>query len=151
RATPAELRSYFQKNKELFDGTLVCARHILLEVDPKAPADKKEDVKRRLLSIKKEIESGQIGFADAANKYSEDAGNKETPNGGDLGCFPRRGQFIDSFVAAAFATKPGTISDPVETEYGYHLIQVTERRPGPPGRQVDLEKNHDLILNEYAN
>ena len=44
----------------------------------------------------------QLGdrFADAANKYSQVPANKETPNGGDLGCFPRRGQFIESFVAS---------------------------------------------------
>src|SRR5262249_52179225 len=127
KMTDAELKAYVARNPDLFSGTQVRASHILLKVDPKAPTAEKEAVRQKLLAIKQEIESGKISFADAANKYSEDDGNVETKSGGDLGFFARRGQFIEPFTAAAFALKDkkGAVSDPIETEYGYHLIQVT--------------------------
>jgi peptidyl-prolyl cis-trans isomerase C len=147
RASESELRRYVDKNEEAFNGTLVRASHILLKVDPDASDGEKAKVRQRLEGIKKEIQSGQISFADAANKYSEDDGNKATPSGGDLGYFPRRGQFIEPFAAAAFALKKGEISQPIETEYGWHLIQVTDRKPG---QKIDFAQNRDKILNVYA-
>lgn len=147
RATEAELKKYLEKNKELFDGSLVYAKHILIEVSPDATAEKKAEARAKLLAIKKEIESGAITFPNAANKYSEDHPEGESPNGGDLGSFPRRGRFIEPFVAAAFALKPGEISEPVETEYGFHLIQVTDRTKGRP---IDFAQFHDRILESYA-
>ena len=70
-------------------------------------------------------------FAEAANKFSEDEGNKEKV-GGDLGLFYRKGQFIEPFAAAAFVLKKGDMSDVVETPFGLHLILVTERKDGKP-------------------
>ena len=98
------------------------------------------------MGIKKEIESGKITFADAANKYSEDPANKEQPTGGDLRYFPRK-KYTEPFSAAAFALKTGAISDPVETEYGMHLIQVTDKKPGTA---VDLKRYKEKILNQFA-
>jgi peptidyl-prolyl cis-trans isomerase C len=147
RATDAELKKYLEQNKELFDGSLVSARHILIEVDSDASAEKKDEARKKLLAIKKEIESGAITFPNAANKYSDDHPEGESPNGGDLGSFPRRGRFIEPFVAAAFALKPGEISEPIETEYGFHLIQVTDRTKGRP---IDFAQFHDRILESYA-
>src|SRR5262249_43788827 len=84
---------------------------------------------------------------DAANRYSQDEGNVATPNGGDLGFFPRK-QFTESVAAAAFGLKVGQISDPVETEYGYHLFQVTDRHEGRP---VELSQIKERVLAEFAN
>lgn len=147
RATEAELRKYADANKEAFNGTLVRASHILVKLDPGAPEAEKQKARSKAAAIKQEIEGGKIGFADAANKYSEDPGNRQTPSGGDLEFFPRKGQFIESFSAAAFGMKKGEISDPVETEYGYHLIQVTDRREGKP---YDFERDREEILTQYA-
>jgi parvulin-like peptidyl-prolyl isomerase len=146
-ATEAELRKYAEANKDHFGDARVRASHILIAVKPDASEAEKQKAREKALAIKKEIESGKISFADAANKYSEDPGNKDTPSGGDLDYFPRKGQFIESFTSAAFGLKKGAISDPVETVYGIHLIQVTDRRDPKP---VNFERQREQILEEYA-
>jgi peptidyl-prolyl cis-trans isomerase C len=147
RATDAELKKYVEKNKDLLNGTLVHARHILAKVDEGASDAEKEKAKQKLLGVKKEIDAGKISFIDAANKYSEDPGNIETPSGGDLGYFPRRDKYIEPFSAAAFAMKKDEISDPILTEYGWHLIQVVDRKEGQP---IDVKQMRDLILQTYG-
>ena len=146
KATDAELRRYFAENRDLFSGTQVRASHILLKADPDAPAAEKEKVKQKLLAIKKQIESGKMTFAEAANKYSEDPANAGGA-GGDLDYFTLSSGFIPEFTDVAFKLKKGSISDPVETPYGYHLIQVTDRKEGRP---VDFEQNKPYIQNVYA-
>ena len=147
KATDPELQEYLKKNADVFSGTLVKASHILLKVDPKGGPDEKQKATQKLAAIKQEIESKKLTFADAANKYSEDDGNVSQPAGGDLGYFPRKGQFIEPFAKAAFAMKKGEISDPVETEYGLHLIYVADRKEG---NTVDFEKAKNDVLNQYA-
>ena len=146
-APDAVLKKYMEEHKDVFNRTQVKASHIVLRVDPAAPAAEKEKVKQKLLAIKAEIDGNRISFADAANKYSEDDGNKTSPAGGDLGYFTRRGTFEATFTAAAFAIKKGSISDPVETPYGYHLIQVTDRKDGAP---TNFEESKLLVLSEYT-
>ncbi len=146
-ATEPVLMKYMDDHKDIFSRSQVKASHIVLRVDPTAPEATKAEVRKKLAAIKAEVESGKITFADAANKYSEDEGNKVSPNGGDLGYFTRRGQFNEQFTKAAFALKPSTISAPVETPFGYHLIQVVDRKPGTP---VDFKQNQLLIRDEYA-
>jgi len=145
KATDATLRRYFAENRDLFSGTQVRASHILLKVDPDAPAAEKEKVKQKLAGIKKQIESG-MSFAEAANKFSEDPANAGGA-GGDLDYFTLNSGFIPEFTDVAFKLKKGAISDPVETPYGYHLIQVTDRKEGRP---VDFEQNKPYIQNVYA-
>jgi peptidyl-prolyl cis-trans isomerase C len=147
RATDAELKKYAETNREFLNGTQVRASHILVEVPEGADAKAKAAARQKLLAIKKEIEGGKLTFADAANRHSEDPGNKQTPSGGDLDFFPRKGRFIEPFSAKAFAMKKGEISEPVETEFGLHLIQVTDRREGQP---VEFEKAKSAILEQYA-
>jgi peptidyl-prolyl cis-trans isomerase C len=147
QGTPAALKQFVAENKDEFNQTRVRASHILIKVDPAAPAAEKEKARQRLLAIKREIESGRITFAAAADKYSEDDGNIATKSGGDLGYFPRSGQFIEEFSSAAFALKPGTISDPVLTEFGYHLIQITDRKEGTP---INFEQYRDRIIEQFG-
>jgi parvulin-like peptidyl-prolyl isomerase len=147
QASESELRKYVAKNKDRFNGTEVRASHILISLPPDAASADKEKARQKLLDIKKEIESGKISFADAANKYSDDVGNKETPNGGDLQYFPRKGRFVEPFSAAAFALSKGAISDPVETEFGWHLIEVTDRREG---KAIDFEQFKDQIMTDFG-
>ena len=85
-------------------------------------------------------------FAQAANKYSEDPANAGGA-GGDLDYFTLSSGFIPEFTDVAFRLKKGSVSEPVETIYGYHLIQVTDRKEGRP---VDFEQNKPYILNAYA-
>jgi peptidyl-prolyl cis-trans isomerase C len=141
------LKKYVADNKDLFNRTQVRASHIVVRVEPTASPSEKETARQKLAAIKRDIDANKLTFADAANKFSEDDGNKASPSGGDLGYFTRKGQFEPLFTAAAFGLKKGTISDPVETVFGYHLIQVTDRKEGTP---VDFEQNKLLIQGEYA-
>ena len=146
-ATDPVLKKHFDANKDLYNRNQVRASHILVKLEPDSSADKKAAAVAKLTAVKKEIDSGKITFAEAANKYSEDDGNVETKAGGDLGFFLIKGQFDEKFAQAAFKMKKGTISDPVETVFGYHLIQVTDRKDGPP---ADFEANKPLITNTIA-
>ena len=145
-ATDDNLQKFAEQNKDLFTRAQVKASHIFLAVPPDAPSAQKETVKQKIAAIKAEIASGKISFADAANKYSEDDANKGAPNGGDLGYFTREGQYLDSFAAKAFSMPINTISEPFETEYGVHLIQVTDRKPGEP---FDFAQQKPAVLNRY--
>lgn len=141
----AELRAFVEKNKDIYNRPKVRASHILIKVDPDAPAAERERARLKLVEIKKEIVAGKTTFAAAANKYSQDEVNVEKQAGGDLGFFMRK-QFIDEFAAAAFALKTGAISDPVETPFGWHLIMATDRKEGEP---VKFEEAKPHIIEHY--
>ncbi len=147
QATDATLRKYVADHRDLFRGTQVRASHILLKVEPDATPAEKEKIKQKLVAIKKEIEGGTLSFAAAANKYSEDPANAGGA-GGDLDYFSLNTGLIEEFTDVAFKLKKGMISDPVETPFGFHLIQVTDRKEG---KDPDFEQNKPYIRNAYAN
>ncbi|QDV32956.1 foldase protein PrsA [Tautonia plasticadhaerens] len=147
RADEATLRSYFEQNKDLFTGTAVKASHILARVEPDASEGQKEEARQKLAELKKKIDAGELDFAVAADQYSEDPSNQEAPDGGNIGYFGKRGQVIDAFADAAFALEVGEVSDPVETDYGYHLIKVTDRREG---QEVTFEQIREAVLSTYG-
>jgi peptidyl-prolyl cis-trans isomerase C len=146
-ATEATLRKYVSDHRDLFGGTQIRASHILIRVEPDAPAADKEKAKQKLLQVKKDIEGGTITFAAAANKFSQDEANSGGA-GGDLDYFTLTSGYVEEFTDVAFKLKKGVISDPVETPFGYHLIQVTDRKEGKP---VDFEQNKIYIQQEYGN
>ena len=146
KATDAELKKYLAAHHDMFSGTQVRASHILLRTEPNATAEEKDKVRRQLLAVRKLIEDGKLTFAQAANKYSQDPAN-EGKAGGDLDYFNLNSGFIPEFSEVAFKLKVGAISDPVETPYGYHLIQVTDRKEGRP---VDLEQNKPYVTSVFA-
>jgi len=146
KATDAALRTFVAANRDLFRGTQIRASHIMLRVEPNASDAQKEKIKQKLANIKKEIEGGTITFAAAANKYSEDPANAGGA-GGDLDYFSLNTGLIEEFTNVAFKLKKGIISDPVETPFGYHLIQVTDRKEG---KEPDFEQNRVYILNQFA-
>jgi parvulin-like peptidyl-prolyl isomerase len=145
RATEATLRKYLNENRDRFSGTQVRASHILLRLEPNASKEEKEKARQKLEAIRKEIVGGKISFAAAANKYTEDPANAGGA-GGDLDYFTLNSGFVDEFADAAFKLKKGEISEPVETPFGFHLIQVTDRREG---KLPDFDQNKPLILNSY--
>lgn len=117
-----ELKQFYEKNTERFSRPeQVRARHILLKVEGK----KEEDVKKQAEELVKQLRAG-ADFAALAKEYSDDPGSKE--RGGDLGPFGR-GRMVPEFDKAAFTQPVNQIGDPVKTQFGYHIIQVTEKQP----------------------
>ena len=150
-ATDKVLTDYMKANPDVFADTRVKASQIQINADENATPAEKKAAHEKLAAIKKDILAGKITFADAANKYSEDPANKEQPSGGDLKWFTRK-KFSEPFAAAAFALKKGEISDPVETEWGVHLIQVTDRRDGKmPTLEMVKEKAKALFQVDEQN
>ena len=97
------------------------ARHILLRTSAQASA---QDAARRLVELKRQIETGQRRFEDVAREVSEDS---SAPTGGDLG-WASPGGFVPEFEEAMNRLGPGAVSPPVVSRFGVHLIQVIERR-----------------------
>jgi peptidyl-prolyl cis-trans isomerase C len=109
-----DLRTYFDEHKKEFEiPEQVNASHILVKTEEEAR------------EIKKQLDGG-ADFAELAKQKSLDTTNKN--NGGNLGFF-LRGAMVPAFEEAAFKLKPGQISDPVKTSFGYHIIKILEVRP----------------------
>ena len=125
QVTEQEAKDFYNSNQDKFaQPEMAHARHILIaakEKDPKADRDSK---RAKLVKIKKQLKDG-ADFADLA-KQSSDCPSKE--RGGDLGFFPR-GQMVKAFDQVVFKMMPGDTSDIVETEFGYHLIKLEEKKP----------------------
>jgi peptidyl-prolyl cis-trans isomerase SurA len=96
--------------------------HIFL--NPKAGEKVKQVARARALAILDSIRAGK-DFVEMAKKYSEDPGS--AVQGGDLG-FTKRGTLVPEFESAAFALEEGQISEPVESPFGFHIIQLLERK-----------------------
>ncbi|MGQ3685992.1 MAG: peptidylprolyl isomerase [Candidatus Loosdrechtia sp.] len=119
------LEEYFIKNITNFNDETVTASHILVDTKYAQTQEELDKAKAKIDSIKQELDAG-ADFAELAKKYSDCPTGK---TGGALGSFPRHGVMVESFANAAFATEAGKISDPVKTEFGYHLIHVTAHTP----------------------
>jgi peptidyl-prolyl cis-trans isomerase C len=123
-ASDAEARDFYQKNPDKFkQGESVRASHILLRVDPNAPEPTKKQARTRINQILKRARSGE-DFAALAKQHSQDGSAQQ---GGDLGYFERE-QMVPAFSEAAFSLKPGHVSDVVTTQFGYHIVKVTDRK-----------------------
>jgi foldase protein PrsA len=111
--TDEEMQTYFEENKESFnEQEQVEASHILVTDEATA-----NEVKEKLIA-------GE-DFAELAKEYSTDTSNSE--NGGELGFFGK-GEMVEAFETAAFSMNIGDISEPVKTDYGYHIIKVTDKK-----------------------
>jgi peptidyl-prolyl cis-trans isomerase SurA len=124
--TPAEVRRFFNNipaDSLPFFSTEVTVGHIVRL--PVVNKEQKEKVRKQLLDIRRRILDQEVTFQEMAKEYSEDPGS--AANGGELG-FWKRGELAPQFEATALRMKPGDISQPVETEFGFHLIQLIERR-----------------------
>jgi peptidyl-prolyl cis-trans isomerase C len=120
----AESQKFYDDNKEKFKRPeQIKASHILCKVDPKATAEEKKKAKEKAAALLKEIKGGK-DFAEVAKTNSDCPSSKQ---GGDLGLFGK-GQMVPAFESAAFALKPGEVSDVVETQFGYHIIKVAEKK-----------------------
>lgn len=114
KATDEEAREFYDKNQDKFtQPEQVKASHILVKTE--------EEAKKAAAEAK----AAPDQFAELAKKYSTDPGSKD--KGGDLGFFGR-GQMVKPFEEAAFAMTPGQISDPIKSDFGFHIIRVAEKK-----------------------
>jgi peptidyl-prolyl cis-trans isomerase D len=115
-----EISAYYEEHPDEFQNPkTVQARHILIKVDPNASAEDVAKAKERIEAILKKARDGQ-NFAELAKQYSE---GPSRDKGGDLGTF-RREAMVKPFADKAFSMKAGEISDPVRTQFGWHIIKV---------------------------
>lgn len=113
-----QVRAFFQEHRaEMSRPEQIQARHILVKVPAEADAATVEAARLRLVEMQEKISQG-ADFASVARSGSEDS---SASNGGDLGYFAR-GRMLPEFEAAAFALTPGSVSEPVRTAVGWHLI-----------------------------
>ena len=124
----AELQSYYEQNKASFaEPEQRRASHILLTVGEGGSAKDKEGARKLAQDLLARARARPDDFAKLAQEYSKDPGS--AASGGDLGLFGRN-MMVKPFEDAAFRLKPGEISDIVETEFGLHIIRVTEVKGG---------------------
>ena len=124
--TDQEAMVFYQTNPALFEsGERVRASHILRRFPDGATPSQKEAVREEVKRLLARVKKGE-DFAKIAKEVSQDAGS--AGKGGQLADFSR-GQMTPAFEQAAFALKPGEISDVVETPFGFHIIQLHERLP----------------------
>ncbi len=129
-----EIRKAFESDQSRYmQGEERKARHILLTIDAGASADDRKAIRAKGEALLKAVRSDPAKFADLARQNSQDPGSKDS--GGDLGFFGR-GTMVKPFEDAVFALKPGEISGIVETDFGIHIIQLTEVRGGQ-GKTLD--------------
>lgn len=103
------------------------ASHILIAVDAKAAAEEKQKARAKAEDLLKQIKAKPASFAELAKAHSQDPGS--AVKGGDLGSF-KRGDMVKPFSDAAYGMKVGDVSGVVETEFGFHIIQLTGITPG---------------------
>ena len=122
---PEQLADFYAKNPDQFkQPERVHASHILIGVPRGADAAAKAQARAKAEQVLKDVKAGK-DFAALAKEHSQDPGS--APNGGDLGFF-QQGQMVGPFNDAAFSLAPGTVSDLVETEFGFHIIKVAEKQ-----------------------
>lgn len=132
-----EVGDYYQKNQQLFTRPEERrARQILIRVVPDAPANEVERARTKARSAADRLKAGE-DFATVAREISED--EFSAPQGGDLGFFPR-GQMVPEFDEAVFSLAPNTVSDPVRTDFGFHVIRVEEIRPSALQPQAEVSE-----------
>ncbi len=166
QGTDEALKKLFESSPDIFDGTMVRARHILLT--PGQDKAKQDEATNKLRSIKAGVES-EANKAVAAAPANSDPIVKEQirvqkteeifsayakehsvcpskRDGGDLNFFPRAGAMVEPFAKAAFELKPFQMSDVVTTEFGQHLILVTARKEGVRKKFEEVKEDVRMLF-----
>jgi peptidyl-prolyl cis-trans isomerase D len=124
---PEEVRKFYESNKARFvQREERRASHILITVAAGAPEAQAKAAEARAAALAEELRKKPAGFAEAAKKNSQDPGS--AVQGGDLGFFAR-GAMVKPFEDAAFAAKKDEIVGPVRSDFGWHVIRVTDIKP----------------------
>jgi peptidyl-prolyl cis-trans isomerase SurA len=136
--TEKEMREFFNEQKASLGARPATLSFRQIVISPKPSPEAKARSKAQADSIVLELRQG-ADFATAARRFSQDPGSKE--QGGSLNWF-RRGVMVPEFERVAFALKPGVVSDPVESPFGYHIIQVERVQP------AEVQARHILLVPE---
>ena len=152
KVSPAEVKKFFKRiptDSLPYFSTEVSAAQIVIV--PKAGKEQKDAIKLKMYEIKEQIMAG-ASFAQLAREHSADPGS--AAQGGQLPFF-NRGDLAPEFEATALTLKPGELSDPIETQFGYHLIQLQEKRGNtfkskhilmvPQPSESDIKKSENFI------
>lgn len=124
--TDADMKRFYDENSEqMREPDRLRVSHILKRVPPDASAEDREAAREEIVRLREEAEGG-ADFAALAREHSEDPGS--AAGGGEL--VITRGQTVPPFEEAAFALEPGGLSNVVETQFGFHIIRLTERMEG---------------------
>jgi peptidyl-prolyl cis-trans isomerase C len=143
-ATDAEAQAFYEKNPDKFQrGESVRASHILLLAGENADEAAKKKARAQIDDLCKRAKAGE-DFAKLAREHSQDG---SAANGGDLDFFTR-GRMVPEFESAAFALQPGQVSDVVTTQYGFHVIKVTDRKPASTVPLADVNDRVKQFLSE---
>ncbi|HEX5515026.1 MAG TPA: SurA N-terminal domain-containing protein [Gammaproteobacteria bacterium] len=141
-----EVRSRYEEVKQsrFTEGGQRQIRHILLTLPEGADAQQVEQTRERLADLRRQILAGEASFAEVAKEYSQDPGAAQ--NGGDLG-WVSRGEMVPEFERAAFSLNKNELSEPVRSDYGWHLIEVTDIKPEQvkPFAEVKDELRREMV------
>jgi peptidyl-prolyl cis-trans isomerase SurA len=125
KVSEEDLKAAYTQYSKLESGdSEVHARHILVQVDPSAPADKVEAARKKAEALAEEARKPGVDFAALAKAKSE---GPSAADGGDLGFF-KRGVMVPAFERVAFGLNEGEVSEPVRTQFGWHILKVEEKR-----------------------
>ena len=139
-----EAKAFYEGNPQYFRAPeTIRLSQILIKVDPKSDPSKKEGARKTLEDLQKRIQKGE-DFSILAKDFSQDA---SAAQGGDLGTIPR-GKMPKAFDDAAFSLQPGEVSNVVETELGFHLIKVHDKKPE---KVVPFKDAEEKIRQHLAN
>jgi peptidyl-prolyl cis-trans isomerase C len=143
--TEADVKKFYDDNPDKFkQEPSAKASHILCGVDASATPEEKKKAREKAEALLKKIKAGE-DFATLAKSDSTCPSSKQ---GGDLGTFSK-GQMVAPFEKAAFALKPGEVSDVVETQFGYHIIKLTEKKDGGSIKFDEVKsKIQDFLKNQ---
>lgn len=152
--TEEELRKSYTQNAERFTQPEERrASHILIKAEKSAPAEQRQAAKAKAEGLLAQVKADPARFAELAKTNSEDPGS--AANGGDLDFFAR-GAMVKPFEDAAFGLAKGQISGVVESDFGYHIIQVTDVRGGQAQpfetvrAQLEDEARQQLAQKQYV-
>jgi peptidyl-prolyl cis-trans isomerase SurA len=134
--TEQEMRQYFEEQKGNLGTRPATISFRQIVIAPHASPQAKARTRAQADSIVLELRRG-ADFATAARRFSQDPGSKD--QGGSLNWF-RRGVMVPEFERVAFSLKPGVVSDPVESPFGFHIIQVERVQPG------EVQARHILLI-----
>ena len=135
------IRDIYEKQQERVE-----VSHVLVRVDANAAPQDTLAAYGKAVAIRDSIAQGQVSFAEAALRNSDDPSARQAGGAGYQGAlgFVTGGQTVLAFEDAAYDTPVGEIGGPVRTMFGYHIVQVTDRRPA----EADIEASHILIRPE---